>query len=128
MNEFEDYADLYAPVASFALIQLILALDVRFSYDVDQIDVKGAFLHASLPDSVETYIRIPNNDYMPTANGQFVNLRKCVYGLRQNPTILFKHLADTLCAIGFRRSKYWDCIFIRGSPSAPIHIIGFFDD
>lgn len=46
-----DYAKLYAPVACIQLVRTILSVAVSKIWEIEQVDVKGAFLHASLPES-----------------------------------------------------------------------------
>lgn len=95
---------------------------------MDKIHVKGAFIHASLPESDKIHIFLPNIDDMQTEIRHVVELRKFFYGLRQVPKLWYKHIAETLCAIGFRRSSHCDCRFIRSSPSALIEFVEYVDD
>ena len=48
-----DYAELYAPVACIELVRLMFAVSVAKTRSIEQLDVKGAFLHAKLPEAEE---------------------------------------------------------------------------
>lgn len=123
-----DYAELYAPVACVELVRLMLAVAVQKNYTISQVDIKGAFLHAKLPENDHIWVRLPKIDGVSAANGQIVKLVKSLYGLRQAPKLWYKLLAETLSKAGFRRSKYSDCLFIGGSTSRPVYIVAYVDD
>ena len=127
-NEFEDYAELYAPVASIELVRLIITIAIRSGLVINQLDVKGAFLHALLPESDCIWIYLPKVEGVPNANGRIVKLRKSLYGLRQAPKLWYSHHANALEKIGFRRSQNCDCLFIINESSSPVYIVAYVDD
>lgn len=49
-----DYTGLYAPVAYIELVRLVQSVATSKGSHIDQLDGKGAFLHANLPDSDRT--------------------------------------------------------------------------
>lgn len=57
--------------------------------EVDQLDVKGAFLHATLPDSDREWIRLPTIKGVPSVSGQIVLLHKSLNGLRHAPKLWY---------------------------------------
>lgn len=52
-----DYTELYDEVACIQLVRLVLSVEASKSWDIEQVNVKGAFLHATLPESDYTWIR-----------------------------------------------------------------------
>lgn len=127
-NEFDDYAELYAPVACIELVRVIVTVAVHYGYSINHLDVKGAFLHALLPESDDIWVRLTKIDDIRQINGQVVKLKKSLYGLRQAPKLWYKHLATTLKKIGFRRSSYCKCLFIGGTKAKPVYIVSYVDD
>lgn len=111
-NYFYDHTELYGPVGSIDLVRPMFSLAVRLSYEVNQVNVRGAFIHDELPESDENYVLLPNIDGLPTGNGQLVNFCKCLDGLRQSPRLWYRHLDNTLRGTVFRRSQNSESIFI----------------
>ena len=76
------YVELYTPIACIELVRVILAVAAALGWEVEHVDIKGAFLHADLPDSERIVIRLPNIDGLNTASVQYVRLKKSLYWLR----------------------------------------------
>lgn len=126
-SEVNDYTELYAPVACIELVRVLLSISVSKGWVVHQVDVKGAFLHAALPDSDDIWIRLPTLEGVPSAGGQTVKLVKSLYGIKQAPKLWYEHFSKTIARLGFARSKVSDCLFSRLSP-LPVHIVVYVDD
>lgn len=58
-DQFE-FGELYTPVACTETVRLIISVAAVMRWTPDHIDMKGAFLYASLEDSEELWIRLPN--------------------------------------------------------------------
>ena len=125
-----DYTELYAPVACIEMVRILLSIAVAKSWSIDQLDVKGAFLHAALPKSENIWLRLPKIDGVPPASGQIVSLKKPLYGLRQAPKLWYQHFSNNseLPKLGYRRSKSSDCLFIADGKSGPGYIVIYVDD
>lgn len=63
-------------------------------WTVDQVDVKGAFLHAKLPKPI--LIRLPTIPGLSEISGKIVQLVKSLYGLREAPKRFYEHLAKAI--------------------------------
>jgi len=81
-NNVEILIDLYAPVICTELVRALLSISQVKGWSIRQIDFKGAFLNALLPEGEEIWIKLPN---IPGTKfkGQLVKLIKSLYGLRQ---------------------------------------------
>ena len=79
-----DYFDTYAPVAKLSSLRTILALAARLDLELDQIDIKGAYLNGELTDDEIIYMRQPPGYPYPNANGRVLRLRKTIYRLKQS--------------------------------------------
>ena len=106
-----DYTELYAPVACTEPVRIMLSVASYRNWSVEQVDVKGAFIHAPLPKPNQISIRLPVIQGVSGANGKVVRLAKSLYGVRQAPMLCYGHLAKSLSGIGYKRSAYSDCLF-----------------
>lgn len=47
-----DYQEIFAPVVKMNTVQILLSLAANFSWNLDQFDVKNAFLHGTLEEEI----------------------------------------------------------------------------
>jgi hypothetical protein len=74
----QDYFETYVLVACLASIQTLLALAAKYQLEIQQIDVKTAFLYGDLDEKI--YMELPegyNNN-----NTLVCKLVKSIYGLK----------------------------------------------
>jgi len=82
------HEDLYTANADITSVRAVLAASVGQGHNVKVIDVKTAFLNASLPESFETvYVRPPQAlvDFGLVEPGTVWRVLKAIYGLRVSP-------------------------------------------
>jgi len=107
-----DYSKTFALVAKMATIRILLALAASFNYEIDQMDVKTAFLNPNLYE--EVYIRIPDGFYMPgMLKGSIVRLLKALYGLKQAPREWYTDIHSFFCSLSFLRCRYDYDLYLR---------------
>ena len=126
-SDGESYVELYTPVACIELVRLLLAVAVEMDWDIEHVDIKGAFLYARLPDSDRIVIRLPKIDGVKAANGQYVRLRRSLYGLRQAPKLWYAHLARALKGIGLIEAASTNCLF-KSTGATPVFVLVYVDD
>ena len=73
------------------------------SWQIHQLDVKNAFLHGELKETV--YMHQPLGFKDLTNPHHVCLLRKSLYGLKQAPRIWYKRFADYVSSIGFSQSN-----------------------
>lgn len=76
-----DYTEVFAPVAKWDTIRLVLALAARRGWDVYELDVKSAFLYGELKEDV--YVNQPPGYVRKGEKHKVYKLLKALYGLRQ---------------------------------------------
>lgn len=91
-------------------------------------DVKGAFLHANLPESDEIYICLPKTASNKLATGDIVRLVKSLYDLRQAPKLWYMLLCKALQDYGFKCSTTSECLFVGKGFDEQVHILVYVDD
>ena len=126
-SDGESYVELYTPVACIELARVLLAVSVQCDWDIEHVDIKGAFLYARLPESDKIVIRLPKIDGVKAANGQYVRLRRSLYGLRQAPKLWYAHLARALRKIGLSEALSTNCLF-KSTSGDPVFVLVYFDD
>lgn len=86
-SDESDYNSVYALVAWIELASLLslLWLSVVKKYEAHQLDIKGAFLNASLPETDKIWIRLRKTLGARIADVCLIKLVKSLYGFRQAP-------------------------------------------
>lgn len=126
-SEPEQYIDLYAPVASIDLVRTVLAVSVALGWDIEHVDVKGAFLNALLAAESRYVLRLPSIPGSKYFRGQLVRLIKSLYGLRESPKMWYAELNRSLRHFGFVQSAHSDSLFMRTGLN-PVYIVAYVDD
>lgn len=109
-----DPGELFAPVARFTSLRVLVALAAGNGWRLRQFDVETAFLYADLDE--EIYVRPPKEfpEYASDGSGERVvwRLHKSLYGLRQAPRNWFTTFAKFLVDYGFKKSLRDPCVFV----------------
>jgi transposase InsO family protein len=109
-----DFDFTFAPVATYHAFRLFLSIMASKDFEIHTVDVKTAFLHSILKETI--YISIP--DGYPNAqelkkDGQVLQLLKCLYGLKQSPMEWNGDLNDFLKSLGFIPCQTEPCVYVN---------------
>ena len=104
-----DYHDVYSPVVKDTSIRLILAIAAIQDLELEQLDVKTAFLHGSLNE--EIYMSQPKGYLLQGDEDKVCFLKKSLYCLKQSPTMWYKRFDIFMLSQGFGRSKQDSCFY-----------------
>jgi len=111
-----DYDEVFAPTAQHVTLRVLLAAASSQGLDVDQLDVKTAFLNGDL--SGDVFIKLPAE-----LGGKIWRLHKALYGLKQAARAWFAKLRSSMMEHGFTPSKHEPCLFFRGSGKDRVYML-----
>ena len=114
-----DYMDTFSPVVRLETIRAILALAVSQNWEIQQMDVKGAYLNGMLKE--EVYMRQPEGFEDETKH--ICCLIKTLYGLKQSRREWNIKLNGKLVTASFKCLWSDPCIYIWQTMTNDIEII-----
>ncbi|GJV04765.1 retrotransposon protein, putative, ty1-copia subclass [Tanacetum coccineum] len=121
-----DYNEVFSPVVRHTSIRVILSLTACEDYELEQLDVKTAFLHGNLEETI--YMRQPPGFEEGTGN-KVCLLKKSLYGLKQSPRQWYKRFDVYMISNGFSRSSYDSCVYFKEfAPGMYIYLLLYVDD
>jgi hypothetical protein len=113
-----DYDETFNPVVKPGTIRTVLTLVLSRSWPVHQLDVKNAFLHDTLMETV--YCTQPVGFVDPAHPDMVCKLNRSLYSLKQAPKAWYSRFATFLISQGFVEAKADTSLFIfrRGLDTA----------
>jgi len=105
---------------------VLLAFVTSFDLELEQLDVKTAFLHGELEE--EIYMRQPEGFAVPGNEQLVCKLKKSLYRLKQAPMQWYRF--DTfMIEKGYTRSRYDNCVYFRQySDGTFIYLLPYVDN
>ena len=122
-----DFNEIFSPVVRHTSIRVLLAFVALFDLELEQLDVKTAFLHGELEE--EIYMDQPEGFVVPGKEHLVCRLKKSLYGLKQAPRQWYKRFDSFMLGQGYSRSQYDDCIYFQQFPDGTfIYLLLYVDD
>lgn len=121
-----DYTEVFAPVARWDTIRMVIALAARNSWSVYQLDVKSAFLHGELNESV--FVEQPQGYEKKGEEYKVYRLKKALYGLKQAPRAWYSRIEAYFIKEGFERCSCEHTLFIKTGAGGKILIVSLYVD
>ena len=103
-----DYYDITSPVVKFNSIRMILATANHLHWEIEMMDIKGAYLNSELDEE----IYMEKTDHFNDGSGHILKLVRALYRLKQGGHIWHQKLCQVLESLGFTRSTADECIYI----------------
>ena len=104
-----DYFDVTSPVVKLDSLQLILAIAIQKGWEIEMMDIKGAYLNSTLDE--EIYMHQP--DSFNDKSGCMLKLHQAIYSLKQSGHSWYKKLTTVLFNDRFTWSHADDCVFYK---------------
>jgi hypothetical protein len=121
-----DFGETFGPVVKPTTIHTVLSLGLSHHWPIYQLDVKNAFLHATLTETV--YDEQPTG-FTNSAHLDYVCcLNKSLYGLKQAPRVWYSRFASHLLSIGFVGAHSDTSLFIYQHGSNMTYLLFYVDD
>lgn len=124
-KEGVDYQEIFSPVVKQVSIRYLLSIVVQFEMELEQMDVKTAFLHGELDE----HILMEQPEGYEVEGRQVCCLKKSLYGLKQSPRKWNQRFNSFMCSVGYQRSRYDTCVYIKKlSEDTHIYLLLYVDD
>ncbi|CAE6128258.1 unnamed protein product [Arabidopsis arenosa] len=121
-----DCDDTFSPVVKPATIRAVLHVALARDWPLGQLDVKNAFLHGDLQETV--YMHQPPGFADPTKPNHVCLLRRSLYGLKQAPRAWYTRFATLAKRIGFTQSRTDPSLFVLRRGSSLAYLLLYVDD
>lgn len=122
-----DFDQTFAAVVKPMAFRVLFAIVAYFDPDIDQMDVKTAFLYGLIDQLI--YVEMPKETETEANKNMVCKLLKALYGLKQSPRLWYERLSAFLLEkLGLRRTHADHSIFItKAGLNGPI-VSTFVDD
>ncbi|CAJ2637310.1 unnamed protein product [Trifolium pratense] len=120
-----DYNEIFSPVVKHCSIRVLMAIVNMYDLELEQMDVKTAFLHGELEETI--YMQQPEG--FVKDNSKVCLLKKSLYGLKQSPRQWYRRFDDFLLKTGFVRSNYDSCVYMmKRNEKVILYLLLYVDD
>lgn len=126
-REGVDYKEIFAPVVKHVSIRILLAIVVEEDLELEQLDVKTAFLHGELEEKI--YMEVPEGYEDQFGEDEVCLLNKSLYGLKQAPRKWNEKFDSYIKEIGFQKNPYENCAYTKTlADGSLIYLLIYVDD
>ncbi|KAI3729382.1 hypothetical protein L6452_18039 [Arctium lappa] len=121
-----DCDETFSPVVKPATIRTVISVAVSRSWPIHQFDVKNAFLHEHLNETV--FMHQPPGFVDKRYPTYVCKLNKSLYGLKHAPRAWYTRFATYILSQGFRTSACDNSLFIYSRGSHTTYLLLYVDD
>jgi hypothetical protein len=121
-----NYDETFSSVVKPATVRTVLAITVSRDWQVQQLDVKNAFLHGTLSETV--FYSQPIGFADPTHPDLVCRPHKSLYGLKQTPRAWYNQFSTYLLSLGFVEAKANTSLFIFHQGVDMVYLLLYVDD
>src|SRR5262249_31768940 len=120
-----DYDVTHAPVLRYNSLRVILSLSATTNRQLYQLDIKTAFLNATVEEDI--HMEIPEGISIDSEK-YVCKLEKALYGIKQAPHVWNENINAYLIELHYTPCEKDPCIYYKTSKNNNIIIIGLFVD
>lgn len=106
-----DVDEIFAPVVKMTSVRVILGLAATLDLEVEQMDVKIAFLHSNLEE--EIYMEQSEGFEVKGKEDYVCKLKKSLYSLKQAPSQWYKKFMSVMREHGYKKTCSDNCVFVQ---------------
>ena len=119
------FNEIFSPVVKHCSNRIILVLVAKHDLELEQLDMKIAFLHGKLEEVI--YMDQPLG--FVTGKNKVCLLERSLYGLKQCPRQWYKCFDEYILKIRFERSKFDSSVYVKKvEDSVMVYILLYVDD
>jgi len=121
-----DYTKVFAPMARMETIRLVVALAAQKGWLIYQLDVKSAFLHGKLDETM--CVDQPCGCEKKGDEHKVYKLKKALYGLKQAPRAWYSRIKAYFLKEGFEKCDYEHTLFVKREKEDIVLIVSLYVD
>ncbi|KAG8475436.1 hypothetical protein CXB51_032203 [Gossypium anomalum] len=122
-----DFTDVFSPVVKHSSIRALLGIVAMHDLELEQLDVKTAFLHGELEEDI--YMQQPESFTVSEKEDYVCLLKKSLYGLKQSPRQWYKRFDSFMTSHDFKRSSFDSCVYFKkNSNGSFVYLLLYVDD
>ncbi|CAN0905823.1 Retrovirus-related Pol polyprotein from transposon TNT 1-94, partial [Linum grandiflorum] len=106
-----DFDEIFSPVVKMTSIRTVLGFAASLDLELEQLDVKTAFLHGNLHE--EIYMEQPEGFEEKGKSELVCKLKKSLYGLKQAPRQWYRKFDSFMTRNGYKRTTADPCVYFR---------------
>ncbi|KAG8472381.1 hypothetical protein CXB51_035329 [Gossypium anomalum] len=122
-----DFTDVFSPVVKHSSIRALLGIVAMHDLELEQLDVKTAFLHGELEEDI--YMQQPEGFRVSEKEDYVCLLKKSLYGLKQSPRQWYKRFDSFMTSHDFKRSSFDSCVYFKkNNDGSFVYLLLYVDD
>ncbi|GAA0151146.1 transmembrane signal receptor [Lithospermum erythrorhizon] len=121
-----DFEEIFSPVVKITSIRVVLRFVALYDLEIEQLDVKTAFLHGDLEEVI--FMEQPEGFVVEGKEHMVSRLKKCLYGLKQAPRQWYKKFEMFMVEYSFGRTATDPCVFIKEVSSGDFIVLLLYVD
>ena len=106
-----DFEEIFSPVVKMSSIRVVLGIAASLNLEIEQLDVKTAFLHGDLEE--EIYMEQPEGFKESDKENLVCRLKKSLYGLKQAPRQWYKKFDSFMTDHGYHKITSDHCVYVK---------------
>jgi hypothetical protein len=126
-REGMDFNEVFSPIVRHSSIRVLLAMVALFELELEQLDVKTAFLHGEFEEII--YMLQPEGFIVEGKEDQVCQLKRSLYGLKQSPRQWYMRFDSFMVGHGYTRISHDSCMYyMQLSDGSFVYLLLYMND